>query len=520
MSSIAAEMKEALRETISEKRLAEEAERLSGSLVDFVREAWPTLKPEERYQHNWHIEEICHRLEAVSAGEIHRLQIWIPPGMMKSSTVSIFWHAWEWTTRPWLRYWGASYETRLAGRLSKQSQNVIASDWYQERWGEKFKLIRDAEHYWENDRGGTRLATAPESTGSGEHGHRILIDDPINAKAADATSKTVLNMTNEWYDGTVVSRGIGPDHARVIIMQRLHENDLAGHVLDLEDWEILCLPERYETAHPYAWRRDPRSEGDLLWPTYRPEISSNAMAKALGSHRAAGQMQQRPAPREGQILKRHWWRFYDDRVLEDPKRRPKFSAIVQSIDTPLKDRDSNDNVAMQAWGVLGASRYLIDLQLGKMNYGQAKRTAIEQAQYVRKLYPRVAHFILIENAGYGPELILDLKQVLTGVQKISQGGEGDKVMRAEAASSDLETGNCFLPGRRMGEDELSLPDEANTPAKIVAFIESCALFPNAEHDDDVDSWSMAMNWLRARPIARGRTHSAFGRMRGRSAATA
>ena len=513
-------MKQALRETISEKRIEEEAEFLSGSFVDFVREAWPTLKPEERYQHNWHIEEICHRLESVSAGEIHRLQIWIPPGMMKSSTVSIFWHAWEWTTRPWLRYWGASYETRLAGRLSKQSQNVIASDWYQERWGEKFKLIRDAEHYWENDRGGTRLATAPESTGSGEHGHRILIDDPINAKAADATSKTVLNMTNEWYDGTVVSRGIGPDHARVIIMQRLHENDLAGHVLDLEEWEVLCLPERYEPAHPYAWKGDPRAEGDLLWPSYRPEISSNAMAKALGSHRAAGQMQQRPAPREGQILKRHWWRFYDDTVLADAKRKPKFSSIVQSIDTPLKDRDSNDNVAMQAWGVLGASRYLLDLQLGKMNYGQALRTAVEQAQYVRKLYPRVAHFVLVENAGYGPELILDLKKVLTGVQKISQGGDGDKVMRAEAASSDLETGNCFLPGRRLGQDELSLPDEANTPAKIVAFIENCALFPNAEHDDDVDAWSMAMNWLRSRPISRGRTHSAFSIRRGRDAATA
>ena len=87
-----------------------------------MREAWPTLKPEERYQHNWHIEAICEHLEAVSAGEINRLQIWIPPGMMKTTMVSVFWHAWEWTTKPWLRYWGASYETRLAGRLSKQSQ--------------------------------------------------------------------------------------------------------------------------------------------------------------------------------------------------------------------------------------------------------------------------------------------------------------------------------------------------------------------------------------------------------------
>lgn len=518
MTITAEETREALREHIGKRKIEEEAEFLSGSFVDFVKAAWPTLKPEERYQHNWHIEAICEKLKGVSDGEINRLQIWIPPGMMKSSTVSIFWHPWEWTKRPWLRYWGASYETRLAGRLSKQSQNVIVSDWYQARWGDSFKLIRDAEHYWENDRGGTRLATAPESTGSGEHGHRILIDDPINAKAADATSKVILNMTNEWYDGTVVSRGIGAEHARVIIMQRLHENDLAGHVLDLEPWEVLCLPERYEGNHPYAWRGDPRMEGDLLWPSYRPEVASTAMARALGSHRAAGQMQQRPAPREGQILKRHWWRFYDDKVLEDPKRRPKFSSIVQSIDTPLRDKESNDNVAMQAWGVLGADRYLIDLQLGKMNYGQAKRAVTEQAQYVRKLYPRIAHYILVENAGYGPDLIIDLKQTLTGVQKISQGADGDKVMRAEAASSDLENGNCFLPGRRMGQDELSLPDEANTPAKIVAFIESCALFPNAEHDDDVDAWSQCMNWLRGRPVRKGRLSSPFSRSRDAAAA--
>lgn len=514
------EIRAALRQTIDERKLAEEAEFLSGSMVDFVREAWPVLKPEERYQHNWHIEAICQHLEAVSAGEIMRLQVWIPPGMMKSGCVSVFWHPWEWTKNPWIRYWGASYETRLAGRLSKMSQNVIASNWYQERWGNAFSLTRDAEHYWENDRGGTRLATAPESTGSGEHGHRILIDDPINAKAADATSKVVLNMTNEWYDGTVVSRGIGADHARVIIMQRLHENDLAGHVQELEDWEVLCLPERFEGNHPYAWRGDPRGEGDLLWPTYRPEAASIAMAKSLGSHRAAGQLQQRPAPREGQILKRHWWRFYDTAVLTDPKRKPKFQAVVQSVDTPLRDKQHNDNVAIQSWGVIGSSRYLLDLKKGKMNYGQAKRSVIEQAKYVRGLYPRTAHYLLIENAGYGVELLVDLKRELTGVQKISPGVEGDKVMRAEAASSDLEAGNCFLPGRRMGEDELSMPDEKNTPADIVDFIESCALFPNAEHDDDVDAWSQAMNWLRARTLKRGRTASAFGRGRRRETAAA
>lgn len=429
-------------------------------------------------------------------------------------TVSVFWHPWEWTCNPWIRYWSASYETRLAARLSAMSRDLILSHWYQQLWGERFRLIRDAEHYWGNDQGGTRLATAPESTGSGEHGHRVIIDDPINAREADATSKVVLESTNEWYNGTVSSRGIGSEHARVIIMQRLHENDLAAHVLSLEDWQVLCLPERYEPAHPFAWRGDPRIEGDLLWPSYRTETMSNALALSLSSFRAAGQLQQRPAPREGQLLKRHWWRFYDPKILSDPKRKPKFAAVVQTVDTPLKDKESSDYVAIQAWGVMGGDRYLIDLKKAKMNYSQAKRAILEQARYVRGLYPRIAHYILIENAGYGVELIIDLKREITGVQKISAGVEGNKTMRAESASADLEAGNCFLPGRRLGGDELSLPDETNSPADVIDFIESCALFPNAIHDDDVDAWSQCMNWLRGRMMRPARTASPFrGRWR-------
>ena len=507
----------ALREELHARQVSEEAETLAADFSAFIAAAWPTIKPQEKFQHNWHIDEIAKHLEAVSRGEIDRLQIWIPPGMMKSSCVSVFWHPWEWATRPWLRYWSASYETRLAGRLSAMSRTVVQSPWYQERWGHRFELIRDAEHYWGNDQGGTRLATAPESTGSGEHGHRILIDDPINAKAADATSKVTLETVKDWYDGTVVSRGIG-QHARVIIMQRLHTEDLAGHVLEMEDWEVLCLPERYEHDHPYAYRGDHRrKDGELLWPTYRTEHMSTAMAKSL-AYRAAGQLQQRPAAREGQILKRNWWRSYHPKLFEDPKRRPKLAQVVMTVDTPLKDKQQNDNVAIQAWGVKGADRYLLELRKGKMNYGQAKRAILEQAKWVRAMYPRIPHYVLIENAGYGVELIVDLKRLLTGVTKISAGDEGNKVMRAENASDVLESGNCFLPGFKTSEDEFAYFDDGRTAADIIDFIESCALFPNATHDDDVDAWSQCMNWLRSRPARRGRTASAFRLGRERAAA--
>ncbi len=125
----------ALYEARDRQRIKEESERLQESLLDFTHEAWHVLKPHEPFISNWHLEAIAAYLEAVSRGDIHRLQIWIPPGTMKTGMVSMYWHAWEWATRPWLRYWTASYETRLITRFSLQTQLIVNSSWYRERWG-------------------------------------------------------------------------------------------------------------------------------------------------------------------------------------------------------------------------------------------------------------------------------------------------------------------------------------------------------------------------------------------------
>lgn len=494
---------------------AQDSIELQGSLRLFVQRAWRVLKPVEPMLWNWHVDAICEHLEAVSRGEIRFLQIWVPRGTMKSMNVSILWPAWEWTFNPGLRYWTASYELGLAGRLAAKSLYLIEHPWYQARWGDRFRMVTTAKHDFSNNKGGTRLATAPGSTALGEHGHRIIIDDPINAIAADATSRVTLDGANEWYDRTVEGSKADPEGAaEVIIMQRLHEDDLAGHAYELapELWTILCLPERYEADHPFVWPDDPRLEGELLWPTRRSDETSRRMATKLGSHRAAGQMQQRPAAREGEILKRQWWRFYDPRLFTDERmrgRRPRFAMVVQSIDCPLKDKQANDQIAIQSWGVTGGDRYLLDLKVGKMNYGQAIRATLEQAAYVRKLVPRAAHHVLIENMGYGVELYEELKRDLPGVKKLGRAHEGDKVLRAESAAADLESGNCFLPGYRQGADELSMPDEARTSADVLGFIEECALFPNGRYDDQVDAWSQAMNWLRARPSRQPKIYSSF-----------
>jgi predicted phage terminase large subunit-like protein len=507
--------KELLLAELERRRFKEDAAELQTDLRRFGEEAWKQIKPIERYKGNWHIHAICEHLQAVSAGEITRLQIWVPRGTMKSLNVSVFWPAWEWTTQPWLRYWTAVYELGLAGRIAGMSRNIILSEWYQQRWGHLFRLVKDGEKYFTNDKGGTRLATAPGSTALGEHGHRIIIDDPINALAADATSRVVLDATNEWYDATVEGSKADPKAtAIVIIMQRLHENDLAQHAYNKEpsEWTILCLPERYEHDHPFVWHLDPREiDGELLWPDRRGEKESDALSRELG-HRASGQMQQRPSAREGDILKRYWWRFYHPHLFTDDRhktRRPRFAMVVQSVDTPLKDKDANDMVSIQAWGVAGGDRYLLDIRTGHMNPYQAKRAIVEQYEWLKSMFPRAARHVLIENAGYGVELIEELKREITGVHKITRARDGDKVLRAEKAAAALETGNCWLPGFREGNDEMSMPDDARNAAEINSFIDELASFDKGRYDDQVDAWSQAMNWLSTKTVREPRVYSSF-----------
>lgn len=213
---------------------------------------------------------------------------------------------------------------------------------------------------------------------------------------------------------------------------------------------------------------------------------------------------------EGDMLKRAWWRYYDPKLVSrgyEVERLPAFQMILLSCDTPLKDKETSDFVALQAWGVIGADRYLLDTRVERMSFDQARRAILEMSQTMRNTFRRCQHRVLIENAGYGVELIVELSRLIGGVHKISPGAEGNKTMRALSASSDLETGNCFLPGHALAD--LTGPDPNRTSAQIMAFIDECALFDNAPNDDQVDAWSQAMNWLRTRAPSPLRTASAL-----------
>ena len=444
---------------------------------------------------NWHIDAICSYLQAASQGEIDRLLINVPPRHMKSLAVSVMWPAWCWSFAPQLRFLTASYGATLAERDAIRSRDLIRSTWYRERWPQvELKEDMNRQSRYENTQTGYRIATSVGGEATGEGGDVIIVDDPH--KAEEALAETARARVLDWHDGTLGFRFNDPKTGvEVVVMQRLHEQDLSGHLLERGGWTHLCLPARYEPAHPFCWPDDPRTEaGELLWPTHIPERELQRIEQTIGSFRAAGQLQQRPAALEGELLKRAWWRFYDPGLLAEHQIRqlPRFSRIVASWDTAFKDKTTSDYVVGQVWGIHRADRYLLYSYRQRANL-QATKDAMRAAYaWVERRWPRIGHTILIEKSANGVEIIDELKREFPGVQAVTV--SIDKISRVIAASAPLESGNVFLPGR------LAPGSAAGYQAAdwVAGLIEEAALFPNGKNDDQVDAFSQAINWARGR----------------------
>lgn len=478
----------------SQETIDDEAGRLAADFPEFIRAAWHVVEPSTVFSPNWHIDAICEKLEACAAGEIRRLLINIPPRHMKSLTVSVFWPVWRWTTEPHLRFLTASYGEKLAQRDATKSRDLLRSAWFRARWPDvQLKGDVDRVTRYENTATGYRIA-ASVGGGTGEGGDIIILDDPHMADEAqrDVSREKVL----DWHANTIASRFNDlKTGVEVIVMQRLHERDLSGYVLERDGWEHLCLPARYEPAHPFVWPDDPRTEpGELLWPAHVPAVELDALSSDMTSFHAAGQLQQRPAAMEGSLLKRHWWRFYPrEHDPDNPaavEHLPRFQQIVESWDTSLKDGAKNDYVAGQVWGVKGADRYLLRTFHRRANVHAVVTAVRETHAWVEERWPRIPHRILIELAASGPDAIAILRREVTGVVEIKV--KGSKEQRALAAAVPLESHNVFVPGTHAPETSAGY----QAAAWVESLIEECATFPNGAHDDEVDAFSQAMNWIR------------------------
>lgn len=445
-----------------------DVELASRSLREYINIAWHQPEPVTELIPNWHIDAICEHLEAVTAGEIRRLIINIPPGFMKSLSVCVFWPTWMWIDQPWLRMMFASYAESLSMRDSLKCRRLIQSDWYQARWGDRFSLTSDqnVKAYFDNDKSGFRLATSVEGKATGQRAGICIIDDPH--KTDEYLSDVKRQRVADWYDNVWAFRKTDPKTAaEVLVMQRLHDSDLTGHVIKHGGWEVLKLPLEYVPTtyiSGIGWE-DPRIvEGALLFPELFGENERDE-AKVKGSFVYAGQFQQDPVPSEGGAAKRKWWKFYivAPAVYDDS---------LQSWDMAFKDLDTSSYVVGEVWIRVGAQFYLLDQVREHMDF--IETCAAMEALTTK--WPDV-YMKLVEDKANGPAVIVSLQKKIPGI--IAEPVHGSKEARAAAVSPLIEAGNVLLP------------DPDGTPW-VNEFIEEWARFPKGQHDDQVDATSQAL----------------------------
>jgi predicted phage terminase large subunit-like protein len=450
------------------------------SLKEFIKNSWQTIEPGRDFYDNWHIDAISEHLQAVVNGQIKRLIINIPPRHMKSISVAVALPAWTWTIQPQKRFLFASYAASLSVRDSVKCRRLIDSKWYKEHFGEVFKLTGDQnqKQRFENDQTGSRIATSVDGALTGEGGDIIIIDDPHNVREAE--SSAVREGVLDWWDQAMQTRLNDPKTgAFVIIMQRVHENDLTGHILrnEYNDWDHLCLPARYELGHPSPTKSslnftDPRTkENELLWPDRIDDKTLDSLEKSLGSYASAGQLQQRPMPKGGGILKAEWWVPWEKEDL------PEIEYIIQSWDTAFSTKEKTSYSARTTWGVFRrhgqVNAIVLDMWYDRVTYPELR--AIAQEAY----YEFEPDAVLIEKKASGQSLLQDLR--MAGIPVIPYSPDRDKEARAHAASALLEDGRIFFPYDKKWSKNL---------------IDICAAFPAGDNDDIVDTCTQA--WLRLR----------------------
>lgn len=471
----------------------------SGSLYEFVKQSWHVVEPGIPFIPSWHIEEICEHLEAVSAGEITRLLINIPPRHSKSTITSVMWPAWEWLTSPEQKFLCASYSGSLSIRDNLKTRRLIQSPWYQERWSHMFALAGDqnAKQRFENSKTGYRLATSVGGTATGEGGSRLLLDDPHSAQAAQ--SDVIRNSDLEWFDMVWSTRLNNPkEDAMVTIMQRLHEKDISGHIIDdIGGWEHICIPAEYDGVKrsTVLGNYDPRKKiGELICPDRFGSKEIDNLKRLLGQYGVAGQLQQNPSPADGGILKTKYFEMWPA-----DKGLPPFEYILQSYDCAFTEKSSGDPTACTVWAIFTHNGernvMLIDAWEEHLSYPDLRKRAIKDwgteyggmtkdSPYSRAKRP---DRILVEAKASGQSLIQDLRLAKVPVIGYNP-GNADKISRAHQASPTLELGLIWIPE--------SGKNKGHFVSWAQAFIKQLEKFPVAEHDDYVDTFSQAIIYLK------------------------
>jgi len=443
----------------------------------FLRRAWPAISGGEQLQWNWHLDALCHQLDRVARGECQRLIVNIPPRNGKSKTVSSIWAAWRLGRDPTTSIVGVSYSNELSGKLARDCLAIMQLGWYRELFPRAvISQRRSASHDFDLVAGGGRLATSVTGTLTGRGGDLILLDDII--KPEEANSEHAREGSRDWFRGTLASRlNDKRSGAIVVIMQRLHEDDLTGMLLEAGGWDHFCVPSiaiEDEIIPLTRGRAHFRRRGDILHPQREPIEVLEQLRASMGSIAFAAQYQQDPVPAVGNMIRAEWLQTYDPARLDMSR-----GMIVQSWDTASKDNPHNDFSVCVTALVWQKRVYILDVFRKRLQFPELR------AHVIRLAREYGAHVVLIEDQSSGSQLIQTLMaESPQGVpEPIGRRPELDKVARVAGISVMIEL------------RQLLLPDDAPW---LGEFRSELLAFPNARFDDQVDALSQLMIWMRDR----------------------
>jgi predicted phage terminase large subunit-like protein len=451
-------------------------------LLAFIHRSFLELNPSATFEYNWHQELIARALEDVAYGNCKRLIINVPPRHLKSYSASIAFPAWFLGHFPEKQVACVSYSQDFSDTLARQSRRIMNSAFYQALFGTRISPRRDTVADFETTQGGYRFSTSVGGGFTGRGGDVIVIDDPL--KADEALSDARRESVNEWFNNTLRSRlNKQVEGAIVIIMQRLHADDLVTHVQKTEDWRVLSFAaiaeedESYEIRSPYQNSRFRRKEGEALQPSLTPIATLKALRKAMTSYHFAAQYQQNPEPPEGHIVKREWLKFYT------PDERPAdFGTILQSWDTAVKDTELANFSVCTTWGIKDDKTYLLDVFRKRLLFPDLKKSVQNLAERHN------ATVVLIEDKSSGSSLIQQLRAEGLSKVQATPSLEGNKTMRLYGQTSMIESGRVLFP---------------RSADWIDTYLNELLSFPSSNYDDQVDSTVYALAWIAQNPRWRG-----------------
>ena len=423
-----------------------------------------------------YIELVTSRLQRFRDGKRKRFILNLPPRTLKSHAASVALPAWLLGHDPTKQIICASYGQDLADKLARDCRTLMSSDFYRRIFpNTAISPQKSSVNDFMTTAQGFRMATSVNGVLTGRGADLLILDDPL--KPDDALSETRRRAVNDWFFNSLLSRvNSKADGQILIVMQRLHQEDLVGEVTTRETWDTLSLPaiaqqdEKYLIENPYGRSFFLRKQGEALHPERDSLQTYEGIRETIGDYNFQSQYQQSPVPREGGLIKREWPRYYE------PEEKPqRFSFTLQSWDTANKNGDANDFSVCTTWGLYDSKFYLLDVYRKRLTYPALKRAAVE---LWKKFNPNK---LLIEDKSSGTALIQELKS--EGVYRIEPyvvPPGSDKYYRIDAQSIKFENGRVFLPRQAPWLDE---------------YVREITGFPGTKYDDQVDSTAQALEFL-------------------------